>query len=149
MSIRYEIIPVTPFAQNCSLLWCDETRRGAVVDPGGDVDRITAAIDQLGLTVEKILLTHGHIDHAGGTAELARRAHALAAAASAVRATEQKIATRQKDLEQLQEQRSKLQGMLDGAGTGFKTWPWMISAGVVPPNGYVPVRSSKSTMPSA
>ncbi|WP_374480538.1 MBL fold metallo-hydrolase [Zoogloea sp.] len=71
--LQYKIVPVTPFEQNCSLLWCDVSRKAAVVDPGGDVDRIAAAIDQLGLTVEKILLTHGHIDHAGGTAELARR----------------------------------------------------------------------------
>ena len=69
--LRYKIVPVTPFEQNCSLLWCDASRRAAVVDPGGDVDRITEAIGALGLTVEKILLTHGHIDHAGGTAELA------------------------------------------------------------------------------
>ncbi|MBS0355543.1 MAG: MBL fold metallo-hydrolase [Proteobacteria bacterium] len=71
--LRYKIVPVTPFEQNCSLLWCDVSRKAAVVDPGGDVDRITAAAEQLGVTVEKILLTHGHIDHAGGTAELARR----------------------------------------------------------------------------
>jgi len=70
--LRYKIVPVTPFEQNCSLLWCDVSRKAAVVDPGGDVDRITAAAEQLGVTVEKILLTHGHIDHAGGTAELAR-----------------------------------------------------------------------------
>lgn len=71
--LRYKIVPVTPFEQNCSVLWCDVTRKAAVVDPGGDVDRIVAAVQELGLTVEKILLTHGHIDHAGGTAELARR----------------------------------------------------------------------------
>ncbi len=71
--LRYKIVPVTPFEQNCSLLWCDVTRKAAVVDPGGDVDRILAAAQELGLTVEKIVLTHGHIDHAGGTAELARR----------------------------------------------------------------------------
>ena len=73
MSIRYEIIPVTPFAQNCSLLWCDETRRGAVVDPGGDVARILAAVKRNGVELEKILVTHGHIDHAGGVADLADR----------------------------------------------------------------------------
>jgi glyoxylase-like metal-dependent hydrolase (beta-lactamase superfamily II) len=64
------IIPVTAFAQNCSLVWDDETKRGAVCDPGGDVQRILAAIKESGVTVEKILLTHGHIDHAGGAAEL-------------------------------------------------------------------------------
>ena len=71
--LRYKIIPVTPFEQNCSVLWCDVTLKAAVVDPGGDVDLILAGVTQLGVSVEKILLTHGHIDHAGGTAELARR----------------------------------------------------------------------------
>ena len=69
----YQIIPVTAFAQNCTLLWCEETRQAAVVDPGGDLDRVTAAAAQRGVTIAKVLLTHGHIDHAGGTAELARR----------------------------------------------------------------------------
>lgn len=64
------IIPVTPFQQNCSLVWNEDTRIGAVVDPGGDVDVIRKAIDEAQVTVEKILLTHGHIDHAGGAAEL-------------------------------------------------------------------------------
>ena len=64
------IVPVTPFQQNCSLVWNDDTRIGAVVDPGGDVDVILKAIAQEKVTVEKILLTHGHIDHAGGAAEL-------------------------------------------------------------------------------
>ena len=71
--LRYKIIPVTPFEQNCSVLWCDVTRKAAVVDPGGDVDRILDGVAQLGVSVEKILLTHGHIDHAGGTAALARQ----------------------------------------------------------------------------
>lgn len=64
------IVPVTPFRQNCSLVWNDDTRIGAVVDPGGDADVILKAIAQQKVTVEKILLTHGHIDHAGGAAEL-------------------------------------------------------------------------------
>jgi glyoxylase-like metal-dependent hydrolase (beta-lactamase superfamily II) len=68
---RAAIVPVTPFQQNCSLVWSDVTKVGAVVDPGGDVDRIKAAIAQVGITIEKILITHGHIDHAGGAAELA------------------------------------------------------------------------------
>ncbi len=67
---RAAIIPVTPFQQNCTLLWCEATKRAAVVDPGGDLDRIRAAIAKAGVTVEKILLTHGHIDHAGGAADL-------------------------------------------------------------------------------
>lgn len=66
-------IPVTPFQQNCSLLICQQTRRAAVVDPGGELDRILAAAEQAGVTIEKILVTHGHIDHAGGVAELADR----------------------------------------------------------------------------
>jgi len=68
--IRAAIIPVTPFQQNCTLLWNDRTKKGAVIDPGGDLDRIRQAIAETGVTVEKILLTHGHIDHAGGAAEL-------------------------------------------------------------------------------
>ncbi|WP_315974448.1 MBL fold metallo-hydrolase [Microvirga sesbaniae] len=68
--IRAAIIPVTPFQQNCTLLWCDKTKKAAVVDPGGDVDQIREAIAQTGVSVEKIILTHGHIDHAGGAAEL-------------------------------------------------------------------------------
>ena len=69
--MKYQIIPVTPFQQNCSLLWCPETKKAAVVDPGGDLDRILAAARQHAVQIEKILITHGHIDHAGGTAELA------------------------------------------------------------------------------
>jgi hydroxyacylglutathione hydrolase len=64
------IIPVTPFQQNCTLLWCDATKRGVVIDPGGDVPDIERAIAESGVTVEKIWLTHGHVDHVGGAAEL-------------------------------------------------------------------------------
>ena len=64
------IIPVTLFQQNCMLLWCEATRRAVVIDPGGDVPQIQAAIAQANVTVEKIWLTHGHIDHVGGAAEL-------------------------------------------------------------------------------
>lgn len=71
--MKYQIIPVTPFEQNCSLLWCEKSRRGAVVDPGGDLPRILRAVEANGVTLEKILVTHGHIDHAGGVAELAER----------------------------------------------------------------------------
>ena len=73
MSIHYQIIPVTPFAQNCSLLWCDETQRGVVVDPGGDIPRILQAVEKNGVVLEKILVTHGHINHAGAVADLAER----------------------------------------------------------------------------
>ena len=69
-ALRGAIIPVTPLQQNCTLLWDDETKRAWVVDPGGDVQRIRDAIEELGLVVERILLTHGHIDHAGGAALL-------------------------------------------------------------------------------
>ncbi|MGO4387479.1 MBL fold metallo-hydrolase [Microvirga sp. 2YAF29] len=69
-NVRAAIIPVTPFQQNCTLLWCEKTKKAAVVDPGGDVERIRDAIAQSGVEVEKIILTHGHIDHAGGAAEL-------------------------------------------------------------------------------
>ena len=66
------IIPVTGFAQNCSVIRCEETGLGAVVDPGGDVDKILAYIEEAGVKIDKILLTHGHIDHAGATSELAK-----------------------------------------------------------------------------
>lgn len=71
--MQYRIIPVTPFQQNCTLLVCEETKRAAVVDPGGDIERILAAVAEAGATLEKILVTHGHIDHAGGVAALAER----------------------------------------------------------------------------
>ncbi|MBI4757352.1 MAG: MBL fold metallo-hydrolase [Betaproteobacteria bacterium] len=70
--MRYRIVPVTAFEQNCTLLWCDVTRRAAIVDPGGDLPRILAAVEREAVTPERILVTHGHIDHAGATAELAR-----------------------------------------------------------------------------
>jgi len=72
-ALEFQVVPVTPFEQNCSLLRCTATGRGAVVDPGGDIDRILAAAAEREIKLEKILLTHAHIDHAGGTAELARR----------------------------------------------------------------------------
>jgi hydroxyacylglutathione hydrolase len=68
--LRGAIVPVTPFQQNCAILWDDASKIGAVIDPGGDVDRILAAIDQTGAKIDKILLTHGHLDHAGGAAAL-------------------------------------------------------------------------------
>jgi glyoxylase-like metal-dependent hydrolase (beta-lactamase superfamily II) len=75
--LRAAIVPVTAFQQNCTILWDEESKRAAVVDPGGDVPRILAAIEKLEVKVEKILLTHGHIDHAGGAAAL-REALAVA-----------------------------------------------------------------------
>ena len=71
--LHYQTIPVTAFQQNCSLVWDDETLQAAVIDPGGDIDRVLAAAQQGGLTIGQIWLTHAHIDHAGGAAELARR----------------------------------------------------------------------------
>jgi hydroxyacylglutathione hydrolase len=71
--LRAIIVPVTPFEQNCTVLWSEATKRAAVVDPGGDLDRIAEAIAEAAVAVEKILLTHGHIDHAGGAAELRDR----------------------------------------------------------------------------
>lgn len=73
MTLRAVVVPVTPFAQNCSVVWCDRTMQGAVIDPGGDLDRVLEQVDKHGVRLEKILLTHAHIDHAGATAELARR----------------------------------------------------------------------------
>ncbi|MBL6958621.1 MAG: MBL fold metallo-hydrolase [Rhodospirillales bacterium] len=71
--MKAAVIPVTPFQQNCALIWCEETMRGAFVDPGGEVDRLLETAGEMGVTVEKILITHGHIDHAGGAAELAEK----------------------------------------------------------------------------
>jgi glyoxylase-like metal-dependent hydrolase (beta-lactamase superfamily II) len=68
--VKVAIIPVTAFQQNCSLLVCQQTNRAAVVDPGGDLDLIRDAVKRRGVELEKILLTHGHLDHCGGTAEL-------------------------------------------------------------------------------
>jgi len=69
--LRAAIIPVTPLQQNCTLLWCTATMRGAFVDPGGDLPRLKTAAQQAGVTIEKILLTHGHIDHCGSAGILA------------------------------------------------------------------------------
>src|SRR3954468_23959341 len=64
------IVPVTLFEQNCTIIWHEPTKRAVVIDPGGDVPKIQAAIKQTGVSVEKIWITHGHIDHVGGAAEL-------------------------------------------------------------------------------
>ncbi|MDH5204510.1 MAG: MBL fold metallo-hydrolase [Hylemonella sp.] len=71
--LRYQTIPVTAFAQNCSIVWCDETRKAAIIDPGGDLDVLLEAVRALGVELEQICLTHAHIDHAGATAELSQR----------------------------------------------------------------------------
>ena len=72
MPLHYRTIPVTPFAQNASLVFCDATRKAALIDPGGDLPQLLAAVDELGVELEQIWLTHAHIDHAGGAGELAR-----------------------------------------------------------------------------
>lgn len=69
---RYLTIPVTAFAQNCSLVWDDASKEAAVIDPGGDLPQLKQEIARLGLKMQAIWLTHAHIDHAGGTAQLAR-----------------------------------------------------------------------------
>ena len=71
--MRYEIVIVTPFMQNCTLFWCEETREAVVIDPGGDAPKIEKAIKKNKLNVTKILLTHGHIDHAGAGLELSEK----------------------------------------------------------------------------
>lgn len=70
--MRVAIIPVTPLQQNCTLLWCTRTMRGAFVDPGGDLDKLRAALEKTGVTLEKVLVTHGHLDHCGMAGVLAR-----------------------------------------------------------------------------
>ena len=70
--LKAVVIPVTPYRQNCSLVWCTTTRRAAAIDPGGDLAKLREVLISQGLTVEKVLLTHGHLDHASGAAKLAR-----------------------------------------------------------------------------
>ncbi len=71
--LHYQIVPVTHYQQNCTLLWCDQTREAAVVDPGGDIERILAAVAAQEVKLTQILLTHGHLDHVGATAVLVKR----------------------------------------------------------------------------
>lgn len=75
--LKHLIIPVTPFEQNCTLFWCSETKKAAVVDPGGDIEKIISGITQHNLTLDKILITHAHIDHAGATDALAEHFRVL------------------------------------------------------------------------
>ena len=70
--LRAAIIPVTPLQQNCSLIWCTKTMRGAFVDPGGDLPKLRDAVARAGVTIEKILVTHGHIDHCGSAGIFAK-----------------------------------------------------------------------------
>lgn len=71
--LRYRTLPVTAFAQNCSLVWCDQTLEAAVIDPGGEIERLLATVAELNLQLQAIWLTHAHIDHAGAVGELAER----------------------------------------------------------------------------
>ena len=71
--MKVTVIPVTPFAQNATVLWDKTTMKGAVSDPGGDLDKIISVIEEEGITLEKIIITHAHLDHASATAELAER----------------------------------------------------------------------------
>ena len=71
--LRYRTLPVTAFAQNCSIVWCDQTFEAAVIDPGGEIERLLTTVAELGLQLQAIWLTHAHIDHAGAVGELAER----------------------------------------------------------------------------
>ena len=71
--MQFTVVPVTAFEQNCSILWCDVTRKAAVVDPGGNLERIETVLNKHQLSLEKILVTHGHCDHVGGVQALAEQ----------------------------------------------------------------------------
>ena len=73
MSLKAVVVPVTLFQQNCSVIWCDETMKGAVVDPGGEIEKILAAAEENDVDIEKILITHGHLDHASATKPLSEQ----------------------------------------------------------------------------
>ncbi|MBM7035910.1 MBL fold metallo-hydrolase [Vibrio ulleungensis] len=73
MALQYHVLPVTSFSQNCSIVWCDKTQQGIVVDPGGDVAAIRRQIEQLSVEVVSVVLTHGHLDHVGGATDLAKK----------------------------------------------------------------------------
>ncbi len=75
MSLQHRQIPVTPFQQNCSLVWCDVTQQAAIIDPGGDLENILNKVEQHQVKVCQIFLTHGHLDHAGGANGLAKQLH--------------------------------------------------------------------------
>ncbi len=71
--MKYKIIPVTAYQQNCSLIWCENSNKAALIDPGGDCEMLMAAVDELGLSLDKVLLTHGHLDHVGGAKQIATK----------------------------------------------------------------------------
>lgn len=70
--MKAAIIPVTPLQQNCSLIWCTQTMKGALIDPGGDLDKLKQGVERAGVTIEKLLVTHGHLDHCGQAGVLAK-----------------------------------------------------------------------------
>lgn len=74
--MKYHLIPVTAFSQNCSVIWCSKTLQAAIVDPGGEAEKIIAEVAALGVTVSQILLTHGHLDHVGAAAQVAKHFNA-------------------------------------------------------------------------
>lgn len=71
--MKLDIVPVSHFQQNCTLMWCETTKLAAIIDPGAEADKLLALIERQGLTLDKILLTHGHLDHAGAAAEIRRK----------------------------------------------------------------------------
>lgn len=71
--LKATVVPVTPLEQNCTFMWCEQTMIGVVIDPGGDVDALQDAIKEIGITIDKVLLTHGHFDHVGGAMDLAEQ----------------------------------------------------------------------------
>ena len=73
MSLKIAILPVTPYQQNCSILVCEQTNKAALIDPGGDTDNIVSALEQMQVELEKVFLTHGHLDHVGGATTIAER----------------------------------------------------------------------------
>ena len=96
--MKIAILPVTPFQQNCTLVWDGQDRRATVIDPGGDVPHILAEIERLGLIAEKIVLTHGHIDHAGGAMALQEALQAPGGAAVPIIGPDQRDAFLLQDL---------------------------------------------------
>ena len=72
--MKYQTIPVTSYQQNCTLIWCEQSKKAALIDPGGEVERLLDCVADKGLNLEMVLLTHGHLDHAGGAAAVAQQA---------------------------------------------------------------------------
>lgn len=71
--MKYRILPVTSYQQNCSLIWCEQSKKAALIDPGGDIEQLLEAVAEEGVVLEKLLLTHGHLDHVGGAQQLAKQ----------------------------------------------------------------------------